>query len=67
MQTANATTCFPMFATPGLAADVLAELPPQAEMSSAIAITEPANEVARRRQHLRSLALVVDDDEAVCM
>jgi hypothetical protein len=56
-----------MFATPGLAADVLAELPPQAEMSSAIAITEPANEVARRRQHLRSLALVVDDDEAVCM
>ncbi len=56
-----------MLATPELRAPLLVDPPPQPEISSPIAISEPASEAARRRGHLWSLALVVDSDGTVCM
>jgi hypothetical protein len=68
MHAANARDCLPMLATPAFGAPLLVEPPPQPEIISPIAVSEPASEAARRRDgHLWSLALVVDGDGTVCM
>jgi hypothetical protein len=56
-----------MLATPGFGAPLLVDPPPQPEVNSPIAISEPDSEAARLGGHLRSLALVVDGDGTVCM
>jgi len=56
-----------MLATPGFGAPLLVDPPPQPEINSPIAISEPASEAARRRGHSWSLPLVVDGDRTVCM
>jgi hypothetical protein len=56
-----------MVATPGFGAPLLVDPPPQPEINSPIAISEPAIEPACRRGHSWSLALVVDGHGTVCM
>jgi hypothetical protein len=48
-------------------AQLLVDPPPQPEISSPIAISEPASEAARRRGHLWSLVWVVEGVGTLCM
>lgn len=67
MQAANANDCLLVLATPAFGAPLLVDPPPQPEINSPIAISEPDRVTARLGGHRQSLALVVDDDGTVCM